>query len=157
MRFPPLDELPPLTAPETESWFYPTFQGRPYTEAFANRVIDFITLEEEFWRHLKYVKQADGYADIYFDLLAYGTLSLPEWSFSIQDQTFEGSNEATTLHVQVDTSALLKMPNEPELMLDGDYSSRISSLGQLVKHLLPYMEAIYIVTDEDQASFLIPS
>lgn len=158
MKFPSLTELPPLTTYETDCWFYPVYEGRPYTKEFANRVIDLIAVEESFWRHLKYVKTQGIIADIYFDLLPYGKLSLQPWSFKLEEQSFEGANEPVTLTVQVGQSANLILESEgAHLQLNGDWSDRQSELGLLVKYLLPYMESIYIVINGDQASFTVPS
>lgn len=158
MRFPALDVLPTLTVDETEDWSYPVFEGRPYTKLFANKLVDLSATEDRFWRHLKFVKQYNAFADIYFDLHPHGSLSLPKWSFTVQGHKFESQNTATTLLVKVDKTARLhKEVNSTEtITLNGDYSSRLSELGTVVRYMLPYVEAIYIVTDEDQASLIIP-
>lgn len=156
MRFPSVDDLPILTPEETASWFYPLFEGRPYTEPFANKVIDIISVEERFWRYMKYVKQTNSVVDIYFDLVASGSVSLPKWSFQIKDQTFSGDNRPSTLSIQIDGMARMRVEPDGEVDIAGDWSSRLSELGKVVKYLLPYMDAIYIVTDEDQASLLLP-
>ena len=157
MVFPPIDQLPPLTAQETECWYYPVFAGRPYTAKFANQVIDLITIEERFWRNLKWLRQSGQPADIYFDVLSYGELSLPKWTFSLHGNTLEGTLQPRELVVQLDQTARLKDGTGIEIELQGDWSHRQSSLGQLVRHLLPYMETIYIVTDDDQVSLPVQS
>jgi len=167
MRFPPLEKLPPLTETERQNWYYPAYQNRPYTPAFANKLVTLNTVEENFWRHLKFLKKHKLPADIYFDLQPYGQQSLPVWKFSLQGESFQALNTPSTIHIEIgdNQSNQKSPPNSPRayfqadtdltINLKGDYSSRQSALGEMLRHLLPYIDAIYIVTDDDQADFLI--
>jgi len=158
MKFPPFEVLPPLSSPELRDWSYPAYEGRPYTKEFANHLIDLIDVEDRLWRHLKHVKAQNGYADVYFDLFDFGKLSLPRWSFKMGGQSFTAETKESTLLVQVDKTA--RLYSHPEATtyaaFDGDWSSRTSDFGAMVRHMLPYTRQISLATSDNDNIDLNP-
>jgi len=157
MRFPSISQLPLLTAEETADWYYPAYERRPYTSRFANQVIDLITTEEHFWRHLKYLRISGINGNIVIDLQSHGSLSLPRWELEVGGRQFVSVNDNSTVRVALGTQAELQVEDGTQpVVFRGDWSSRLSEFGQLVHHLLPYMSGLQLITEHDHLSFSIP-
>lgn len=156
MSFPSLTMMPPLTVEETIDWYYPAYAARPYTMHFANQVIDLITLEEELLRHLKYLRILRVSGELVVELRAHGELSLPRWEMDVAGRHFEAVNDAVTFRVTLGKEAVLE--GDLPLTLGGEWSSRLSDLGLLLHHLLPYIEVLRLrVEGMTEVVFEVPS
>jgi hypothetical protein len=157
MRFPSIDQLPPLTAAETADWYYPAYEHRPYTPYFANQVIDLITVEEHLLRHLKYLRTNGNTGELIVDLQSHGALSLPRWELELAGRQYVSVNEASSFRVTLAAEAQLQNEDgTAAVTFSGDWGSRLSDFGQLIHHLLPYITTIQLVTNHDQVVFTVP-
>lgn len=115
-------------------FYFPAFEGRPYTSQFAAELLQLTTLYSLFWERIQNAK------DIVLNLYYHGEVSLPKWDFRIGETKFEEFPDNTVIRLTLvnGTIAIHNDVHTPKMF------DNLLNFKAFLSHIFPYVKSIKI-------------